>query len=64
MNYIETKISFILSLQKNMESDQYEKEFDSNPYKFINYLMWGEKESSIDQINLLDLQQESTNKES
>lgn len=47
-NYFETSLILAKSLQANMDQNQFEYEFDSDPVAFYNYCMFGAKEIASD----------------
>ncbi len=47
MKYTTTKLSLAMSLEKNLDRETLENEFDGSKIQLLNYLLWGDKHAQI-----------------
>ena len=45
-DYTNLKLSLALSLEKNMDRETLENEFDGSKVQLLNYLMWGDRHAN------------------
>jgi len=55
-DYTNLKLSLAMSLQKNMDKETFENEFDGSKAQLLNYLMWGDRHAEVlkKESNLLE----------
>ena len=46
-DYTNLKLSLAMSLQKNMDKETFENEFDGSKAQLLNYLMWGDRHAEV-----------------
>ena len=46
MKYTTTKLSLAMSLEKNLDRETLENEFDGSKTQLLNYLMWGDRHAN------------------
>lgn len=53
MDYVNTKMGLALTLRKQMSEQTFEEEYDGSVIKYMNHMLWGDKDMHIKHREIL-----------